>query len=179
MLIYIAGHATQSTWSYYTMEKFGWDEKAVGYSLGFVGLMVALVQGGLIRVAIPALGEVRSVYLGLLLGVIGFTGFVFAGAGWVMYAIMIPYAMSGLAGPALQGIMSNQVPANAQGELQGALTSLMSLTSIVGPPFMTNLFGFFTSGSAPVDFPGAPFLAGVIFALAALAWSVRGLRKLK
>ncbi len=179
VLTYIAGHATQSTWAYYTMEKFGWDEKAVGYSLGFVGLMVALVQGGLIRVAIPKLGEVRSVYLGLILYAIGFVGFAFASAGWMMYAIMVPFALSGLAGPALQGIMSNQVPANSQGELQGALTSLMSLTSVVGPPLMTNLFGYFTSENAPVFFPGAPFLAGAVFVLTALLLSTGPLKKLR
>ncbi|HMQ61289.1 MAG TPA: TCR/Tet family MFS transporter [Flavilitoribacter sp.] len=179
VLTYIAGHATQSTWAYYTMEKFGWDEKAVGYSLGFVGLMVALVQGGLIRVAIPKLGEVRSVYLGLILYAIGFVGFAFASAGWMMYAIMVPFALSGLAGPALQGIMSNQVPSNSQGELQGALTSLMSLTSVVGPPLMTNLFGYFTSENAPVFFPGAPFLAGSVFVLTALLLSTGPLKKLR
>lgn len=177
VLIYIAGHATQSTWAYYTMEKFSWDEAAVGYSLGFVGLIVALVQGGLTRVVIPRIGQVRSVYIGLFLYTLGFLGFAYAGAGWVMYAVMIPYGLAGIAGPALQGIIANQVPNNAQGELQGALTSLISLTSIVGPPLMTNLFAHFTRHDTSLYFPGMPFLVGGGLTFLALLWAIRSLQK--
>ena len=63
-LIYIGAHAVQSTWSYYTIEKFKWDSAMVGYSLAFVGLMIAIVQGGLIRVAIPKLGQSKSLFTG-------------------------------------------------------------------------------------------------------------------
>lgn len=173
--IYVAGHATQSTWTFYTMEKFSWNEKMVGYSLGFVGLMIALVQGGLIRVLIPKLGQKRSVYIGLLLYAVGFICFAFATQGWMMFAFMIPFALGGLAGPALQGIISSQVPSNEQGELQGALTSLMSATSIIGPLLMTYLFNFFTSPYAPVHFPGAPFLMGALLTIASLLFAMRSL----
>lgn len=162
MLIYIAAHSTQSTWTYYTIAKFEWDEAMVGYSLGFVGLMVAIVQGGLIRVVIPKIGQRRGVYLGLTFYVVGFILFAFANQGWMMFAFMIPYALGGFAGPSLQGIMTGQVPSNAQGELQGALTSVISVTSIVGPPLMTNLFAWFTDGTAGVHFPGAPFLMSAV-----------------
>ena len=162
VLIYIAAHATQSTWSYFTMEMFKWDEKMVGYSLGFVGLMVAIVQGGLIRIVIPKLGQRRSVYVGLSLYAVGFVCFAFASQGWMMYAFLVPYALGGISGPSMQGIMSSQVPSNEQGELQGALTSLISLTSVIGPPLMTNLFAYFTTSEAPVYFPGAPFLMGAV-----------------
>jgi DHA1 family tetracycline resistance protein-like MFS transporter len=165
IFIYIAGYATQSTWTYFTMERFGWDEKWVGYSLGFVGLTVAIVQGGLIGVVVPKLGAERAVYTGLLLYSVGFMLFAFANQSWMMFAFIIPYALGGIAGPSLQGIISGQVPANQQGELQGALTSLISLTSIVGPPLMTNLFAFFTGRSAPLYFPGAPFLMGAVLTL--------------
>jgi DHA1 family tetracycline resistance protein-like MFS transporter len=147
------------------MERFGWDEKWVGYSLGFVGLTVAIVQGGLIGVVVPKLGAERAVYTGLLLYSVGFMLFAFANQSWMMFAFIIPYALGGIAGPSLQGIISGQVPANQQGELQGALTSLISLTSIVGPPLMTNLFAFFTGRSAPLYFPGAPFLMGAVLTL--------------
>ncbi len=124
VLIYISGHSVQSTWSFYNMEKFNWNEAWVGYSLGFVGLTVAIVQGGLIRVIIPKLGNQKSVYIGLLFYCVGFVLFAFATKSWMMFAFMIPYALGGIAGPSLQGIISNEVPANEQGELQGALTSL-------------------------------------------------------
>lgn len=80
--------------------------------------------------------------------------------------------MGGIAGPSLQGLISGGVPANEQGELQGALTALMSFTSVIGPPLMTNLFSFFTGKNAPVYFPGAPFMMGAILIAISgvLAW---------
>ncbi|GAA3932322.1 TCR/Tet family MFS transporter [Hymenobacter algoricola] len=173
--IYLAGHATQSTWSYYTMYKFSWNEKWVGYSLGAVGLMTALVQGLLIRWVNPKLGPKRSVFIGLGMYAVGFVLFAFAAKGWMMFAFLVPYCLGGIAGPALQGIMSGQVAANEQGELQGALTSLISLTSIVGPPFMTNLFSYFTGPAAPVHFPGAAFLMGAVLAVVSMGLAVRSL----
>lgn len=175
VFIYLANHATQSTWTFYTMEKFGWNEAWVGYSLGFVGLMIAIVQGGLIRIVIPKLGQKRSVYFGLTLYTIGFLCFAFATQGWMMFAFIVPFALGGFAGPALQGIISSQVPNNEQGELQGALTSLISVTSIFGPLLMTYLFSYFTSEDAPIIFPGAPFLMGAILTLIALLFALKTL----
>lgn len=174
-LIYLANHATQSTWTYFTMEKFGWSEMIVGLSLGFVGLMVAMVQGGLTRYIIPKLGHNRSVYIGMIMYVIGFLGFAFATQGWMMFVVIGIFSLGGLAGPALQGIISIEVPQNAQGELQGGLTSLVSFSAIFGPPMMTNLFGFFTSDVAPVYFPGAPFFLGSILVFAAILWAMKSM----
>lgn len=175
VLLYLSSHATQSTWTFYTMEKFDWSEREVGYSLGFVGLMVAIVQGGLTRAIIPRIGAQRAVFVGFTFYIIGFLGFAFADAGWMMFAWVVPFSLGGLAGPALQGIMSNQVPKNAQGELQGAVTSLVSLSAIVGPPVMTYLFGYFTSDAAPFYFPGAPFFAGALLVLGSALWAMRPL----
>jgi DHA1 family tetracycline resistance protein-like MFS transporter len=172
ILVYISAHAVQSTWTYYNMEKFNWTPQLVGYSLTFVGIMIALVQGGLIRIIIPKLGQHKSVYIGLILYSVGFLLFGFATQGWMMYLFMIPYAFGGIAGPSIQSIISSHIPPNEQGELQGALTSLMSATSIIGPPIMTTLFAYFTSTNAPFIFPGAPFLTGAIltFISAFMAW---------
>jgi DHA1 family tetracycline resistance protein-like MFS transporter len=175
--IYIAGHANQSTWTYITMMKFNWDERWVGYSLAFTGLMTALVQGGLSRVLIPKLGQRTSVLVGLTLYSLGFVLFAFASEGWQMFIYMIPFAMGGIAGPSLQGIISGQVPSNEQGELQGALTSLISLTSIIGPLLMTNLFSHFTAPESSVQFPGAPFLLGAALSLLSMLLAMRSLFK--
>lgn len=166
VLVYIAVHAVQSTWTFYTIEKFGWSEKLIGYSLGFVGLMIALVQGGLIRIVIPKLGNERSVYIGLLLYSAGFLLYAFAAETWMMFVFTVVYSLGGIAGPAIQGIISAAVPPNEQGELQGALTSLMSATSIVGPPLMTNLFSWYTRPQGNLYFPGAPFLMAAVLVLA-------------
>lgn len=165
VLIYIAAHAVQSTWSFFTIEKFHWSEKLIGLSLGLVGVLVGAVQGGLIRYVNPRLGNERSVYIGLLLYAFGMLLFGLASASWMLFVFLVPYCLGGIAGPALQAIITGHVPQNEQGELQGALTSLMSATSIIGPPLMTNLFAFFTAQSAPVYFPGAPFILGAILML--------------
>lgn len=175
VLVYIASHAVQSTWSYFTMERFKWNEAMVGYSLGMAGLCVALVQGVLIRKINPRLGPSRSVYTGMLMYVIGLGLFAFSNQGWMMFVFLIPYCLGGIAGPALQGIMSNSVPPNEQGELQGGMSGLLSLTSIIGPPLMTNLFAYFTSDKAPVYFPGAAFMAGAVLSLLSGLWAWRTL----
>jgi MFS transporter, DHA1 family, tetracycline resistance protein len=173
--IYIAAHSVQSTWPFFTMERFKWTEAMVGYSLGVVGLLVAIVQGGLMRFISPWLGQKKSVYVGLSLYTIALVLFAFANQSWMMFVFLIPYCLGGICGPALQGIMSNQVPANEQGELQGILTSLMSVTSIIGPLLMTNLFAIFTAKDAPVYFPGAAFLAGAFFMLLSILFAIRSL----
>ena len=175
ILLYIASHAVQGVWAYYTMEKFKWDEAMVGYSLGFVGIVSAIVQAGLIRIIIPKLGQERSVYVGLGFYTIGLVLFAFATQSWMMFAFCIPYCLGGIAGPALQGIISTQVPSNEQGELQGGLTSLVSATAIVGPPLMTGLFSYFTASSAPVYFPGAAMLTGAVLALVSTLLAYRTL----
>lgn len=173
MLIYIASHAVQSNWSYYTMLKFSWNEAMVGYSLGFVGVLVSLVQGGLIRIVIPKIGQVKSIYAGLAFYAIGLLLFAFASSSWMMYAFLIPYCLGGLAGPALQGFISNHVPANEQGELQGALTSLISVTSIIGPVLMNGLFAYFTSAETPYYFPGAPFILASMMIVVSIILAVK------
>jgi DHA1 family tetracycline resistance protein-like MFS transporter len=176
-LVYFAAQSVQSVWTFYTMTKFKWNEAWVGYSLGFVGLTVAAVQGGLIRIAIPKLGQQRSIWMGLSFYALGLILFAFATKGWMMFAFMIPYALGGIAGPALQGIMTEQVPANEQGELQGALTSLASLSSIFGPWLMTYLFYKFTQPSAPLYLPGAPFILGAILMLLSAVLAVRSFKR--
>ncbi len=175
-LIYIAAHAVQSNWAYYTIYKFNWSSLMVGISLSVVGVLIAVVQGGLIRVTIPKLGEKNSVYVGLSLNIIGMMLFAFANQGWMMFLFLIPYCLGGICGPALQGIISNQVPANAQGELQGALTSLMSVTSFIGPLVMNNVFAYFTGPKAPFIFSGMPFILGSLLILLSIIFAIPSLK---
>lgn len=159
-LLYVGSHAVHSNWSFFTMYRFGWDEKMVGISLGVVGLLVGLVQGGLIRWTSPRLGNTKSIYLGLSLYTFGMLLFAFATQSWMMFVFLIPYCLGGIAGPALQSEISGKVPSNEQGEIQGTLASLMSASAIIGPPMMTNTFYFFTHDNALFLFPGAPFILG-------------------
>jgi len=161
--LYMIGHLSlPSTWTYYTIEKFAWSERQIGISLGFAGIFMILVQAFLIRWAIPALGAYRAGILGMVAIIIGFSGYAFAAEGWQLYPWLALAAISGFVTPAFQSIMTSQIPANAQGELQGALSSLNSLTAIIGPLIMTQLFAIFTGPDAPFYFPGISFLSAAI-----------------
>jgi DHA1 family tetracycline resistance protein-like MFS transporter len=152
-LIYLAAMAVQATRNFYTEYRFQWTRQLIGISLAVVGLLVGGVQVGLTRILNPRLGHEKSIYLGLLLYSIGLILFAFANEGWMMFVFLVPYCMGGIAGPALQGTMASHVPKNEQGELQGALTALMCVTSIIGPLIMNNLFKYFTTDKAPIYFP--------------------------
>ena len=173
-LIYLAAQSVQGNWSYFTIHRFEWTEKLVGISLAVVGLLVGVVQAGLTRVINPKLGNEKSIYLGLLLYTLGLVLFAFATQGWMMFLFLVPYCLGGIAGPALQSTMANHVQSNEQGELQGVLTSLMSLTTIIGPLIMNNFFKYFTTSKAPFYFPGVSFLLGAVCMLLAvlIAWKV-------
>lgn len=177
LFVYISAHAVQSTWTFFNIEKFQWSNALMGISLTVVGLLVALVQGVLIRYTNPKLGDEKSIYLGLGLYSLGLLLFAFANQGWMMFAFLIPYCLGGIAGPALQSIISGNVPKNEQGELQGALTSLMSATSIIGPLLMTNLFAWFTRPEGSIKFAGAPFFAGAILMLVSAIIAARTMKK--
>jgi DHA1 family tetracycline resistance protein-like MFS transporter len=167
-LIYFAAQAVQGNWSFYTMYRFSWTEKQVGISLAIVGAMVGLVQAVVVRFTEPRLGTKKSIYGGLMLYALGMFLFAFANQGWMMYAFLIPYCLGGICGPSLQSTIAGQVSPSDQGELQGALTSLMSLTAVTGPLVMNNLFYHFSKPDAAVHFPGIPFFIGGLLMLCSI-----------
>ncbi|MDQ3016294.1 MAG: TCR/Tet family MFS transporter [Bacteroidota bacterium] len=178
ILVYLAAHAVQSNWSFYTIERFGWNERMIGISLGVVGLLVGLVQGVLPRFVNKKLGDARSIYIGLILYAIGMFLFGIATEGWMMLAFLVPYCLGGIAGPSLQSTITSQVDVREQGELQGALTSLMSATSVVGPPMMTNLFAYSIRPGSIIYLPGAPFFLGSILMIASAFFAFKSFRHL-
>ena len=173
ILFRFAHDANPAVFTYYTMLKFRWTSLEVGYALMAIGLMMAVISGFLTRVIIPRVGEDRALYLGLICGGLGFAGYAFATQGWMMYGWMSLAAFMALASPALNGVMSRQVGPDEQGELQGAMASLGSLTSIAAMPSMSYLFAWFTGATAPVYFPGAAFLTAGLCMLAAAALFAR------
>lgn len=176
VLVFLSSHAVQSNWSFFTMFKFKWDEKTVGISLAVVGVLVAVVQGWLIRFINPKLGNEKSIYIGLLLYTVGMFLFGIANHGWLMFVYLIPYCFGGISQPALQAVMSEKVPANEQGELQGSITSMQSACAIVGPLMMTGLFTYVSNGKPPGYFwNGAPFLLGAFLLLIAFFVAYRSL----
>lgn len=177
--IYVAANATQANWPYFTKEKFDWGAIEIGLSLTFVGVMVAIVQGGVIGPVVKRIGEIKAVYVGLFFNAVGLSLLGIVPESWMIYAVIVPYAFGGLAGPSLQSLMTAQVPKNAQGEFQGGLMSVVTISSIVGPLVMTGIFRFYTNADNEVYFPGAPFILGTLLAIISIFMASRSLRKLK
>ncbi len=178
-LFYLSGHAVQSTWSFFNIERFSWSESQIGISLGIVGVMVVIVNGFMIERVIRRFGIYRAILISSVLMGFGNLMFAFASSSWMMYLFMVPYILGGICEPAVQSLISNKVPDNEQGEIQGALTGLISLSSIIGPPVMTNLFSFFTNDNAPFYFPGAAFLLGSIITVVSTLLLIPALRRLR
>lgn len=174
--MYFASHAVHGNWSFYTMYRYDWDERMVGLSLGTIGLLVALVQGGLVRFVNPRIGNGKSILLGFAFQVVGLTLIGLAVQDWMIFLFLIPYSLGGLAGPAIQSEITNHVPANEQGQIQGTLASLNSATATIGPLVMTNIFYYFTHDSAPFLFPGAPFILAAFLMIMAWLMAFKGLK---
>ena len=177
-LYHIAHDANPATWTYVTMAKFSWTPRDVGLSMSFVGVCAALVQGLAVGPLVKRLGERRAMLTGFALFAVSFLGYAFATAGWMMYFWIVPFAFGTVASVAATALMSRQVPANQQGELQGAVSSLRSITACIAPPLMTGLFSYFTSAAAPVQFPGASFLAASLLTFVALLMVLRVQRRI-
>lgn len=174
--MYFASHAVHGNWSFYTMYRYDWDERMVGLSLGAIGLLVALVQGGLVRFVNPRIGNGKSILLGFAFQAVGLTLIGLAVQDWMIFLFLIPYSLGGLAGPAIQSEITNHVPANEQGQIQGTLASLNSATATIGPLVMTNIFYYFTHDSAPFLFPGAPFILAAFLMIMAWLMAFKGLK---
>jgi DHA1 family tetracycline resistance protein-like MFS transporter len=157
-----------SVWAYYTQERFGWDAPMVGVSLAVFGASMALVQGGLIRMVIPRIGEHYTVIVGFAINMLAFTIYALAFDGWQIFALAPITSLGAITGPALQGIMSRAASRDQQGELQGVLTSISAMGIIISPIMMTSTFSYFTRAGSPYYFPGAPFVLSAGLVLLAL-----------
>lgn len=177
-LYYSAGTAIQTTWVYLTEEKFNWTKTDIGISLAVVGICIAIVQGGLAGVFSKRFGNVKTAYFGLFIFFISLIGIGLATKGWMLYALMLPYAFTGLAGPTIQAIMSNNTPDNEQGELQGSITSIVSISEVIGTFFMPLLLALTTTGIVFEDrIYGSPYFVASILVLFATFLFWRAMRQ--
>jgi len=166
----LAHYVLPSVFVLYAGFRYGWGADRVGYVLALVGVCNVLVQAVLVRWIVPRIGERRTLLAGYAFGAVGFLLQGLAATG-TAFLIAVPFlALWGLAGPALQALMTAQVAEDEQGRLQGAVTSLVSLTGVFGPATFTAVFAAFIATSAPLDLPGAPFL--LASALLLLAWGI-------
>lgn len=177
--IFISAQVMPAIWPFYTKYLFHWSDLEIGYSLAFVGVMVAIVKAGFVNFANFKFGPQRTVYVGLLFSALGLLLFAFSSQSWMLYVVTFIYCIGGIAPPSLQGIISFRVNDNEQGELQGIITSLLSIANIVSPLLMTHLFYFFTAENSSFHFPGAPFVAAAVILFLGLFICLRELKKNK
>ena len=173
----LAGQAQMSVWSYHTQLVLGWTEWHIGLSVALFGVIVAFVQGGLTGLVIAKMGPARTAMLGFFLALPAYYLFAFASASWMMVVGILFGGLGGLTFPSLQQMMSERIAEDSQGELQGAIASAMSITSIIGPLIMTATFGAFADESG-IYLPGAPYLLAAALSLIALAIAAATIRRM-
>ena len=173
----LAQRGLETVFVLYTDYRYGWGPRENGLALALVGVMAAVVQGGLVRPLVARLGERRTVLLGLSISTLGFVGYGLASQGWMLLAVIAVASLGAVAGPAIQGLVAGTVPSSEQGTVQGTLTSLLSLTSVAAPLVSGGLFAAFSGVSGVAELPGMPFFVGAGFLMLALALVVRTLRR--
>ena len=174
----LAGQALPSTWSYYGIERYDWNPRQIGISLMVVGLLVAIVQGFLVGVLVKKFGKRKIIIYGFLLWTVGMFLFSFAKEPWMLYAFLIPYALGGIAGPTVQGVISNQVSEKEQGILQGSITGLVSVTAILGQLIFSPVFYYFIRPEGTIYFPGAPYALAALFLLVAFILAFTAIKRM-
>lgn len=168
----LAHYVYPSVFVLYADFRYDWQEKQVGYVLAVVGVFSVIVNAVLVSRVVAALGERRTLLLGLSCGVVGFMLYGMADVGWLFLVGLPISALWALAAPATQALITREVGADVQGRIQGALMSLTSLGGIVGPTLFAGSFGWFIGAHSPVKHPGVPwFIAGGLLGLGVLiAW---------
>ena len=178
LLLSIAFFVYPSVWAFFGRAQFNWDARMIGFSLAAYGLGIVIIQGVLIRPILARFGEKNTALFGMTMHLMTFLVYPFMTETWHVFAYMPISVFSAVAVPALQGLMSNSAPDNAQGELQGAMSSLTAIATIVSPFLMTRVFSYFTGDEAPVYLPSAPFLLSALSVFVALmifrAWKPLG-----
>ena len=165
----VAFYVYPTVWSYYGIARFGWDPFMIGFSLALFGLALAAVQATAVAPSIRRWGERRTAIYGAWIDVVAFAVYGFVTSGFWALVFTPVAALSGVVGPALQGLMTNATPNDQQGELQGVLTSLTAVAMGISPVIMTGIFSFFTAPGAPVYSPGAPFLLSALLMFVCIA----------
>lgn len=158
-LMAIAGHSMPSVWAYFTIEKFDWNAELIGYSLAFLGLLSIIVQSWLVGTLAKKLGDDKMTIFGLLFSITGYLLIAFSNVEWLLFPAMVINVIGSVQRTGFQSIISSRVSKNEQGELQGGLSSLLGLATIIAPPLLTMVFTYFTKDkNSDIYFPGAPYL---------------------
>jgi MFS transporter, DHA1 family, tetracycline resistance protein len=167
-LLNLGHQVLPSTWVLYTSHRYGWTVSQTGLSLAIVGVMAAIVQGGLTRVIVRRIGERKAASIGLAIAALAYAAYGLATEGWMIYVILVFASLGGITGPSVQALISRNVGANEQGGVQGSLVSLSSISGIIGPPIAAGLFAHYAN-----SVPGAAFFFSAGLTVFALIFAVR------
>lgn len=170
-----------ATWPFFTMLQFDWGTTAIGFSLAYSGIIMVIMQGGFTGRIVRAVGERTAVVLAMISSILGMIVASAASAGWMLYLSSTIACLQGLAGPAMNAIITSRTPADQQGELQGGVASFNGLAAIFGPLVLSQTLSHFTAPDAPVHFAGAAFALAAAISLGALGvflWATRDFRRL-
>lgn len=177
--LFAVGHFVYpAIWSYWGVERFNWRPIDIGITLAIVGLGFALVQGVLIRKAIPLFGETRTALFSYAMTLIAMLFYGFVTSNFLVYLTLPIASLGAMLTPSVNGILSNAVPEDEQGLLQGVLSGLTAIATIVSPLLLTNLFYRFSEQADDrLYLPGAPFLASAVLVFISLVAFVIGVKK--
>jgi DHA1 family tetracycline resistance protein-like MFS transporter len=173
----VAFQVYPSTWSYFAIAKFNLSSGAIGATLALSGISMAVVQGALTGRLVRRFGETRTAPLGIAWGALSFLGYALITERWMLFPILAIGGLQGIAMPSINALLSKQLGPERQGELQGGMASVMGLSSIVGPPVLTQALAHFSGPAAEVQFPGAAFVVASGFASLSLVLLVLALRR--
>jgi len=176
LLVYTGQKAVEYLLSFFLYEKFNWTMHSVSLLALFIGGLLFAIQAGLIRYTIPKFGQQKNIIAGIIFYAIGLILIAFVSQGWMVYLFMVPYCLGGISGPALQGFATNKVGKSEQGELQGAITILNSVSVIIGPAIFSFLFYNYTKHSG-VYFPGAPYLLAAVLMIISAFLAIKSFKK--
>lgn len=170
----IAGHSMPSVWAYFTIEKFDWNTELIGYSLAFLGVLSIVVQSWLVGILAKKFGDGKMTIFGLLSSICGLLLIAFSEVQWLLFPAMMIYVVGSVQRTGFQSIITSNVAKNEQGELQGSLSSLLGLATIIAPPLLTMTFTYFTKNeNSGLYFPGAPYLIAVVLTIISLVIMIR------
>jgi DHA1 family tetracycline resistance protein-like MFS transporter len=175
-LWFLAFQVYPTTWAFFVKVKFDWSEQAIGATLAYSGLLMALVQAGATGRLVKSFGERRTAIIGLVSGIAGMALYAFIPQGWMIYAVATVACLQGVAGASMNAIISQRTPANAQGELQGGVASANGLGMVIGPLLLATTLSAAAAPGLAHPFPGAAFALAAAISLCALfvfAWATR------
>lgn len=169
---FLATSVYPAIWSFWGIARFGWSEATLGLTLAAFGLSMAVVQGGMTGLVVKALGEENTVLFGLVISVVALVGYALAPNLLVVLVLLVVHAPEGFIHPALTAMMSRMTPEDAQGELQGGLSSLQNIAMLIGTVFYSQVFGYFMRPDAPMVSPNIGYWIGAAAMVAVTVYFV-------